>query len=71
MPFHGAAWNELVQPLITLAADGGLRSRLGQAGRERFTEQFRHEYMTRRIRELYEHLLREPKTGLDTRTCSA
>jgi len=52
-------WPELVQPLITLAADGDLRSRLGHAGQERFTEQFRHEYMTRRIRGLYERLLRE------------
>jgi glycosyltransferase involved in cell wall biosynthesis len=52
-------WQELVQPLISLAADSQLRARLGLAGRERFTEQFRHEYMTRKIRELYERLLRE------------
>src|SRR5438132_3596425 len=51
-------WPELVQPLIKLAADGVLRSRLGQAGREQFTERFRHEFMTRRIRELYEQVLR-------------
>src|SRR5262245_33152387 len=52
-------WRELVKPLITLAADGQQRSRLGLAGRERFTEQFRHEFMTRRIRELYERVLGE------------
>ncbi len=52
-------WQQLVQPLIELAADSQLRARLGQTGRERFTERFRHEFMTRRIRELYEHLLRQ------------
>jgi len=52
-------WKELVQPLVTLAADSPLRSRLGLAGRERFTEQFRHEFMTRRIRDLYERVLGE------------
>jgi glycosyltransferase involved in cell wall biosynthesis len=52
-------WKELIRPLITLAADGELRSRLGLAGRERFTEQFRHEFMTRKIRELYERVLGE------------
>lgn len=52
-------WKELVQPLIRLAADSELRSHLGLAGRQRFTEQFRHEFMTRRIRELYERLLCE------------
>ena len=44
-------WDALVEPLIKLAADAELRTRLGQTGRERFTEQFRHEFMTRRIRE--------------------
>jgi glycosyltransferase involved in cell wall biosynthesis len=54
-------WQELVRPLITLAADADLRVRLGQVGRERFTDQFRHEFMTRKIRELYERVLGEPK----------
>ena len=48
---------DLCQPLATLAADSALRARLGQEGRRRFTDQFRHETMTRRIRELYEQLL--------------
>jgi glycosyltransferase involved in cell wall biosynthesis len=52
-------WTELVQPLISLAADSNLRSRIGLAGREQFTEQFRHEFMTRKIRELYERVLCE------------
>jgi glycosyltransferase involved in cell wall biosynthesis len=50
-------WKNLVQPLVTLAGDADLRRRLGETGRERFAEQFRHETMTRRIRELYERLL--------------
>ena len=41
-----------------LAADAELRRRLGQTGRERFNEQFRHETMTRQIREVYETLIR-------------
>jgi len=65
-------WRELVEPLVTLAANGDLRTRLGTAGRERFTEQFRHEFMTRKIRDLYERILRRtPETGLDTRAGSA
>lgn len=43
----------LAQALIALAADPQLREKLGQAGRTRFTEQFRHEVMTQRLREIY------------------
>jgi glycosyltransferase involved in cell wall biosynthesis len=50
-------WEALVEPLGKLANDAALRTRLGQTGRARFTEQFRHEFMTRRIRELYERVL--------------
>jgi len=50
-------FNDLCQPLLILAGDRALRERLGQEGRRRFTDQFRHETMTRRIRELYERLL--------------
>ena len=42
-----------------LAADANLRKRLGQTGRERFTDQFRHQTMTRRIREVYQEILEE------------
>jgi glycosyltransferase involved in cell wall biosynthesis len=48
---------DLASPLRRLAADGELRERMGRSGRERFTDQFRHEFMTRRIRELYERVL--------------
>lgn len=55
-------WEALVVPLTRLAASPDLRSRLGQTGRERFTDIFRHEFMSRRIRELYERVLsRDPK----------
>ncbi|MDX1945794.1 MAG: glycosyltransferase family 4 protein [Pirellulaceae bacterium] len=52
-------WQSLVEPLRTLAADADLRRQLGQTGRERFADQFRHETMTRRIRELYHRVLTE------------
>jgi glycosyltransferase involved in cell wall biosynthesis len=52
-----ARWNALVEPLVRLAANADLRSRLGKTGRDRFTDQFRHEFMTRRIRGLYERVL--------------
>jgi glycosyltransferase involved in cell wall biosynthesis len=44
---------ELSAALIELAGDEELRQRLGKTGRERFTDQFRHETMTRRVREVY------------------
>ena len=47
----------LADALIELASDAQLRERMGQEGRGRFTEQFRHETMTRQLRELYERLL--------------
>jgi glycosyltransferase involved in cell wall biosynthesis len=51
-------WEALIEPLTQLAGDAALRFRLGQAGRDRFTPQFRHEFMTRRIRELYQCVLK-------------
>ena len=50
-------FKDLCEPLARLAGDAALRQRLGQEGRRRFTDQFRHETMTRRIRELYQRLL--------------
>ena len=49
--------HELAEALIKLAGDATLRQQLGQAGRDRFTEQFRHQTMTRRIRDEYVSLL--------------
>jgi len=48
---------ELSQALITLVADPNLRERFGQTGRARFTDQFRHEVMTLRLREIYRQLI--------------
>ncbi|MCA9129592.1 MAG: glycosyltransferase family 4 protein [Planctomycetales bacterium] len=47
----------LAAAIAELAADQGLRDRLGQGGAARFTDQFRHQSMTRQIRELYVRLL--------------
>jgi len=40
-----------------LAGDAALRERLGAEGRRRLTDRFRHDRMTRQIRDLYERLL--------------
>lgn len=49
--------DELAAALSTLAGDRELRHRLGETGRSRFTEQFRHQTMTRSIREVYQEIL--------------
>jgi glycosyltransferase involved in cell wall biosynthesis len=43
--------------LTRLANDPVARQRMGGEGRRRFTESFRHQTMTRRLKELYEELL--------------
>jgi hypothetical protein len=43
--------------MIELANDEPRRHAWGLAGRERFTDQFRHETMTARLRQLYQQLL--------------
>jgi len=49
----------LTEALVNVATDEQGRRQMGQEGRSRFTEQFRHEFMTTRIRELYQRLLQE------------
>jgi glycosyltransferase involved in cell wall biosynthesis len=49
--------DELASALCELVGDRELRERLGRTGQERFVDQFRHETMTRRIREVYAALL--------------
>jgi glycosyltransferase involved in cell wall biosynthesis len=47
----------LAAAILRLAADPALRQAMGQEGRRRFTDQFRHEMMTRQIRSLYLRIL--------------
>lgn len=47
----------LANALSQLAADANKRDRLGREGQRRFTDQFRHQTMTRLIRQLYERVL--------------
>jgi glycosyltransferase involved in cell wall biosynthesis len=47
------AINPLADALVQVVSDADLRARLGAEGRKRFTDQFRHEHMTRQIRQLY------------------
>lgn len=53
------AVEKLSNAMLALANDSELRARLGQGGATRFTNQFQHENMTRRIRQLYVTLLYE------------
>ena len=45
--------DSLAQAMLTLASSAQTRNAMGQKGSELFTEQFRHETMTKKIRELY------------------
>lgn len=47
----------LAKAIVSLVHDAALRARLGAAGPPRLAEVFRHQYMTARIRELYQRLL--------------
>lgn len=49
--------DSLADAVKKLAADPELRQRMGETGRARFTEQFKHQTMTRRLRELYAELI--------------
>jgi glycosyltransferase involved in cell wall biosynthesis len=51
--------DELAAALVELSHDPALRERLGGAGRQRFTAQFRHQEMTRQIRAVYQEILGE------------
>lgn len=55
--------DSLAAAITRLAGDGALRSRLGSTGRERFSHLFRHETMTRQIRDIYESVLAESRRG--------
>jgi glycosyltransferase involved in cell wall biosynthesis len=49
----------MANAIVELARDPGLRERLGRTGRTRFTDQFRHQNMTRQLREIYAAVIRE------------
>jgi glycosyltransferase involved in cell wall biosynthesis len=53
----------LAAALARLAADRALAERMGQEGRRRFADQFRHENSTRRLRALYERVLAAKRAG--------
>ena len=48
---------ELSDALCELVNDPQLRQRLGKTGRDRFTDRFRHQTMTKQIREVYAEVL--------------
>jgi glycosyltransferase involved in cell wall biosynthesis len=50
----------MTEAIVQLATNSALRARLGEEGRRRFTDQFRHEHMTRELRRLYVQLLGDP-----------
>jgi glycosyltransferase involved in cell wall biosynthesis len=52
----------LAEAVVRLAANPGLRARMGIKGRQLTTERFRHERMTAQLRAIYERLLCEKAT---------
>lgn len=51
----------LTEAVSELAGNAQLRDQMGTTGRDRFTDQFRHQTMTKRIREVYELVLSRSK----------
>lgn len=49
----------LAKSISTLVGDSEMRLRMGREGQSRFTDQFRHQTMTRQIRQVYEQVLAE------------
>lgn len=58
---------ELADALCQLASVESLRKRFGQTGRELFTDRFRHQTMTKQIREVYASVL-NGKTGISDKS---
>lgn len=55
--------HELAEAMRTLVRAPELRQRMGAEGRRRFTDVFRHQSMTQRIRQLYEEVLNQRASG--------
>jgi glycosyltransferase involved in cell wall biosynthesis len=53
----------LTSAILRLAADRPAREAMGQEGRRRFADQFRHETMTCQLRALYQSLLDSSESG--------
>ena len=51
----------IAEAMLKLVADPKMREKYGQQGRVRFAEQFRHQEMTRQIRQLYEDVLSQKR----------
>jgi glycosyltransferase involved in cell wall biosynthesis len=51
----------LADRMLALSGDAALRQRLGAEGQRRTTEPFRHQTMTRRLRDLYSEIPAEPR----------
>ncbi len=49
--------SQLSEALLTLVQNPQLRQQYGTTGRERFTDQFRHQTMTNHLREIYQSIL--------------
>ena len=47
----------LADAIVTLAGDPQMRERFGQTGRAKFMDQFRHQTMSMRLREIYEQVI--------------
>ena len=56
------AVEELASALKHLAADASLRAHMGDEGRRRFVDRFRHEQMTAQLRALYQQVLSCPRS---------
>ena len=56
---------ELSAALCQLAENSALRNKLGEAGREQFTDRFRHQSMTRQIRDVYFDILQQRRIKRD------
>lgn len=47
----------LSQAMCSLSQDPSMRARMGREGQRRFTDQFRHQTMTKKIRQVYQNVL--------------
>jgi glycosyltransferase involved in cell wall biosynthesis len=59
---------QLAAAMIQLANNADLRTRLGIEGRNRFTQQFRHEFMTAEIRKVYVKVLTDRQSQQKEKT---